>query len=162
MGLLTIRAYLSTSLAGPSHMIYIVPKGQAKILGHLQQLPYLSFWIWAETRQILASKGWAGSSYPPISSCPCWQGLRIRGLSHLWQFAALQAQHAYPDLLALVACTGVLAPQFFLLHFILPCRRHLSGCHLLPDTCWNETCCSSTDPVCLEYRFNLVSRLQGT
>lgn len=54
------------------------------------------------------------------------------------------------------------APQLFLLHFILPCRRQLSGCHLSPDTCWNETCCSSPDPACLEHRFNLESRLQGT
>lgn len=57
---------------------------------------------------------------------------------------------------------GSSAPQHFLLHFILPCRRQLSGCHLLPDTCWNETCCSSPDPACLGYRFILEIRLQGT
>lgn len=47
---------------------------------------------------------------------------------------------------------GSSALQLFLLHFILPCRRQLSECHLLPDTCWNETCCPSTDPACLEAR----------
>lgn len=152
-----------TSSAGPSHKIYIVLKGQARISGHLQQLPYLSFWTWAD-RANSGVKTRAGSSHPtlPFQAVLAdwsWESEVYPTCGNLLLCRYnIHVQICSPCLLVL----GSSAPQLFLLHFILPCRRQLSGCHLLPDTCWNETCCSSTDPVCLGYRVNLESRLQGT
>lgn len=139
-------SFLSSS--DPSHMIYIVLKGQANNSGHSSFLVYL-FEFELREGKFWPQKAEPSSSCFPIASCPCSLRLRIRGSAH--QNTAGQACPAYPNLLITVSCMGVLSPSvLFSCVSSSPAEDSwLSGWHLQLDTCWSETCCSSKDPVCL-------------
>lgn len=167
---------------------FFVPLRVVSLGGHLcNGKPWLGYWLsesfcllhflsWSFSHDLYCSKK-TDQNFRTFAAASVPAFLNLNGQGKFWPqktelalvtvpFQAVLADWSWEseaqNLLTSFACTGVLSPSAFLFHFILPCRRQLSGCHLLPDTCWNETCCSSTDPACLEYKFNLRSRLQGT